>query len=167
MQLGLFLKRAGLSLEESLAFWKQAFAPRTGGEKFEKEYAYNVRHSYGQEGRRKDYEAHSCLKVISATPGAGEVHGCPFKSLHADALGAALSRAGVPPMYGPSPRMFSSIFVKQALLVMIAVDVYWSGCWFHGPAKKTTRRTRASRQSLQILGPGRCLDGAGRGRFVQ
>jgi DNA primase large subunit len=97
MQLGLFLKRAGLNLEESMAFWKASFAPRTTGEKFEKEYAYNVRHSYGKEGRRKDYEAHSCFKVISANPGVGEAHGCPFKTLQPDALRAALSRAGVPP----------------------------------------------------------------------
>jgi DNA primase large subunit len=98
MQLSLFLKRAGLTLEESLTFWKQSFAPHTGGEKFEKEYAYNIRHSYGREGRRKDYEAHSCLKVISANPGPADAHGCPFKSLHADALAAALSRTGLPSM---------------------------------------------------------------------
>lgn len=102
MQLGLFLKTAGLSLEESMLFWKSAFAPRTTGEKFEKEYAYNVRHSYGREGRRKDYEAHACLKVISANPGVGEAHGCPFKTLQADALDAAMSRAGVPASCVPS-----------------------------------------------------------------
>jgi DNA primase large subunit len=37
MQLGLFLKKAGLTLEESMHFWKTSFAPRTSGEKFEKE----------------------------------------------------------------------------------------------------------------------------------
>ena len=102
MQLGLFLKRAGLSLEESMAFWKRAFAPRTAGDKFEKEYAYNIRHSYGREGRRKDYEAQSCLKVIAANPGVGDAHGCPFKALPAPALAASLSRLGVPAMCVPT-----------------------------------------------------------------
>jgi DNA primase large subunit len=95
MQLGLFLKRAGLSLEESMTFWKHAFSQRVSLEKFEKEYAYNIRHSYGREGRRKDYEAHNCLKVISGNPGVGEAHGCPFKTLSPDALSHAMSQAGV------------------------------------------------------------------------
>jgi hypothetical protein len=29
-------------------FWRSAFAPRIPPEKFEKEYAYNVRHNYGE-----------------------------------------------------------------------------------------------------------------------
>ena len=106
LQLGLFLKKAGLSLDESMAFWKAGFAPRTTGEKFEKEYAYNVRHSYGREGRRKDYEAHNCLKIISASPGVGEAHGCPFKALGGDALRAMLSRAGVPSQCAPPALLF-------------------------------------------------------------
>eukprot|EP00892_Ulva_mutabilis_P012809 jgi/Ulvmu1/9900/UM057_0057.1 len=97
MQLGLFLKGAGLTMEESLLFWRQAFAARTSGDRFEKEYSYNVRHSYGKEGSRKDYEPHNCRKVIlGGNPGVGEAHGCPFKTLDAAALRASMSRAGVP-----------------------------------------------------------------------
>lgn len=95
-QFGLFLKKAGLTLEESMLFWKSSFAPRTPAEKFEKEYAYNIRHSYGKEGRRKDYEAQKCSQIISATPGVGEANGCPFKTFDRDALKVALGRTGLP-----------------------------------------------------------------------
>ena len=73
----------GLTMEESLTFWKQEFTRKhdIDGEKFEKNYAYNIRHSYGQEGKRQDYKPWACNKVINLeAPGAGEYHGCPFKT---------------------------------------------------------------------------------------
>lgn len=108
---------AGLSLDESLLFWRTAFAPRTSSEKFQKEYAYNVRHSYGREGSRKDYEAQNCLKIIGAAPGVGEAHGCPFKTLNAAGLRAAMSRCGVKPEYASSPQ-------RQFLRTPVAVALH-------------------------------------------
>lgn len=61
-------------------------------DKFEKEYAYNIRHNYGKEGKRADYTAHSCVKVIAATPHRGEHHGCPFKTFDEPALRGLLQR---------------------------------------------------------------------------
>lgn len=63
------LQGIGLPVEEAMTFWRAEFAPRTPGDKFEKQYAYNIRHNYGKEGNRKSYTPYSCLKVISATPG--------------------------------------------------------------------------------------------------
>jgi DNA primase large subunit len=80
MQFGLFLKGIGLPLEEALQFWKQAFSRKVPGDKFDKQYAYNIRHNYGKEGKRADYTPYTCMKVISSTPGAGEHHGCPYKT---------------------------------------------------------------------------------------
>jgi DNA primase large subunit len=59
-------------------------------EKFEKEYAYAVRHAYGKEGKRVDYTPHTCMKCISSNPGAGEHHGCPYKTFGEEGLRAAL-----------------------------------------------------------------------------
>ncbi|KAI6692207.1 hypothetical protein NL676_019917 [Syzygium grande] len=95
MQLGLFLKGVGLKLDDALAFWRAEFSQKVGAERFEKEYAYNIRHSYGREGKRTDYTPFSCQKVISSTPGVGDHHGCPFRHFSEENLRAALGRMGV------------------------------------------------------------------------
>ncbi|KAJ4710801.1 DNA primase large subunit [Melia azedarach] len=95
MQLGLFLKGVGLKLEDALAFWKAEFSQKVGGERFDKEYAYNVRHNYGKEGKRTDYTPYSCQKIISLTPGVGDHHGCPYRHFSEENLRAALGRMGV------------------------------------------------------------------------
>jgi DNA primase large subunit len=79
LQYGLFIKGIGLGMDESLKFWRQKFSPKLDGDKFDKTYSYNIRHSYGKEGKRADYSAWACGKIIQQTPGAGEYHGCPFK----------------------------------------------------------------------------------------
>jgi len=44
----------GLSLEDSMALWRQELV-QVVGDKFDKEYAYNIRHNYGAEGKRVSY----------------------------------------------------------------------------------------------------------------
>ncbi|KAG9445938.1 hypothetical protein H6P81_012066 [Aristolochia fimbriata] len=95
MQLGLFLKGVGLNLEDALVFWKAEFSKKVGAERFDKEYAYTVRHNYGKEGKRTDYTPYGCQKIISSTPGVGDHHGCPYRHFSEDNLRAALGKMGV------------------------------------------------------------------------
>lgn len=78
-QYGLFLKSIGLSLTEALAFWQAAFMPKYSADQFNKDYAYNIRHNYGQEGKRANYSSYSCAKICSSGSSSGEYHGCPYK----------------------------------------------------------------------------------------
>ena len=92
LQYGLFLKAAGLSLEDALAYFERMFV----GKGFSKEYAYNWRHMYGKEGKRANYPAYSCAKVINSNaPNANEHHGCPYKHGTVQEVTSMLGRLGV------------------------------------------------------------------------
>ncbi|XP_059059366.1 DNA primase large subunit [Achroia grisella] len=79
LQYGLFLKGIGVTLEDSLRFWREEFTKIMELDKFDKQYAYNVRYNYGKEGSKKDYSPFSCLKIINNTVGPQDCHGCPYK----------------------------------------------------------------------------------------
>lgn len=61
---GLFLKAIGLSLEDALQFWRTEFRRVMDEKKFET-HAYNIRLTYGKEGRGKDYSPYGCAKIIA------------------------------------------------------------------------------------------------------
>ena len=83
LQLGLFIKGIGLSLDESLEFWRKKFTEKITLEKFNKGYKYNIEHSYGKAGKMADYSPWSCTKITKMPkPALGEHHGCPFR--HSD-----------------------------------------------------------------------------------
>ncbi|KAI8369573.1 DNA primase large subunit Spp2 [Radiomyces spectabilis] len=95
MQYGLFLKAIGLSIDEALVFWRTLFSNITD-DKFQKEYAYNIRHNYGLEGKRVSYAPYSCMKIIQGNPpSTGDHHGCPFKHFSQTNLEARLHKNGI------------------------------------------------------------------------
>ncbi|ESO86627.1 hypothetical protein LOTGIDRAFT_128625 [Lottia gigantea] len=96
MQYGLFLKGIGVSLEEAMKFWKSEFMKLIDGDKFDKQYSYNIRHNYGKEGKRADYTPYSCMKIImSNAPGPGDTHGCPFRHFDPELLKQKLKSNGL------------------------------------------------------------------------
>mmetsp|Transcript_6223 Transcript_6223/g.22457 ORF Transcript_6223/g.22457 Transcript_6223/m.22457 type:complete len:523 (+) Transcript_6223:4898-6466(+) len=84
--LQLYLKGIGMQLGDAMVLWKTEFtkSPDCSAEKFEKDYAYGIRHSYGKEGKRVNYTPHSCGQCIASDPGVKDDHGCPFKTLTAN-----------------------------------------------------------------------------------
>lgn len=99
-QYGLFLKGIGLSLEEAMKFWRNEFMKIIDGDKFDKQYSYNIRHNYGKEGKRADYTPYSCIKIImSNTPGPGDSHGCPFRHTDLDLLKQKLKAMSIGTVY--------------------------------------------------------------------
>lgn len=125
-QLGNFLKGIGLSLDSALAFWRTEFAK--GGmpeDKFKKEHLYNIRHSFGKEGKRVNYTPASCMSVINSNPGQGVVHGCPYKSFDADSVAAALTRLRIEP-----EKVRAAVNKMQGNHYQLACATAWEGA--HG-----------------------------------
>ena len=99
LQYTLFLKGAGLSVDESLKFFQKKYEKKTPIDKFEKEYAYNIRHSYGLEGKRVNYAPYNCEKIINMNAPMGrECHGCPFKTYSVENLRKILSTCNLNPI---------------------------------------------------------------------
>ncbi|KAI0420219.1 eukaryotic and archaeal DNA primase, large subunit-domain-containing protein [Xylaria grammica] len=100
LQYTLFLKGIGLNLEECLIFWRSSFHKITE-DTFNKEYRYNVRHSYGDVGgdsnrRGGGYSPFSCQKILTEhPPGPGEAHGCPYRHFSLENLTALLQGVGI------------------------------------------------------------------------
>ncbi|CCE64747.1 hypothetical protein TPHA_0I02440 [Tetrapisispora phaffii CBS 4417] len=92
-QLSFFLKGIGLSCDEAMQFWTEAFAGRVSIDKFNKEYRYNFRHNYGLEGNRINYKPWDCRTILSKPrPARGEYHGCPYRDWNPDRLTSELKK---------------------------------------------------------------------------
>ena len=108
MQYGLFLKGIGVTLEDALVYWKTELTHNKAGQnitdKFDKEYAYNIRHNYGQEGKRADYTPYSCGKIISD-------HACPYAACEESVLIPMLEVCHPPSAATPAIRIFYSILL--------------------------------------------------------
>ncbi|KAI1708182.1 eukaryotic and archaeal DNA primase, large subunit domain-containing protein [Ditylenchus destructor] len=95
-QYGLFLKGIGMSMDSALAFFRQEFTKVMDGDKFSKEYSYNIRHMYGKEGSRIDQKPLACSTIIlGSAPAAHDCHGCPFRHMEQFALVTKLQNLGL------------------------------------------------------------------------
>lgn len=92
---GLFLKGIGVTLQDSMKFWRDEFTKMMDVDKFEKQYSYNIRYNYGQEGKRSNYTPYGCMKIINTNVGPGEYHGCPFKCCDVKVLANKLQAYGL------------------------------------------------------------------------
>lgn len=93
-QYGLFLKGIGLSVEESLKFWRSIFNTLTDDQYKKQNYSYNIRHSYGLEGSRNDYKSKDCIEIIRSTDMSKHA-GCPFRGLDMNKLIDELRSMGI------------------------------------------------------------------------
>ena len=64
LQYTLFLKGIGLSMDDTIRFFRTEFTKRMPVDKFDKNYIYNIKHSFGKEGKRADYTPWSCSRII-------------------------------------------------------------------------------------------------------
>lgn len=99
MQYGLFLKGIGVTLEDSIRFWREEFCKKIDPEKFSKSYQYNIEHNYGKKGSMVNYTPYSCLKVIQENGMPGSVSGCPYKLYDQSTVKQKLAAAGLSPAH--------------------------------------------------------------------
>jgi DNA primase large subunit len=66
----------GVEMDDALEFWRKSFSKKIPTDKFVKNYAYNIRHMYGKEGKRTSYTPYGCSYLINHGPsGPNEHHG--------------------------------------------------------------------------------------------
>jgi DNA primase large subunit len=96
LQYGLFLKGSGMTMEDALVFFQRHFTAVTN-EQFQKEYAYNIRHMYGKEGKRATYTPYNCSKIIlgNAPGSTSDHHGCPYKHYDVDHIETLLKEVHI------------------------------------------------------------------------
>ena len=79
LQFGMFLKGVGLEVKETIRLFTTELKRSGTKDKQEKEYIYYVQHMYGLQGKKTDYSAWSCQKIMGkAPPSSNEHYGCPF-----------------------------------------------------------------------------------------
>jgi len=79
-----FLRVAGMEFQESMRWWRAELGKCKGinGEVFEKNYKYDIEHTYAGKGHMKLQNPYSCSGMLNLpAPSAGQCHGCPFKVL--------------------------------------------------------------------------------------
>lgn len=94
-QYNLFLKGIGVTLFDSIKFWRGIFTKKMSLEQFTKDYLYGIRHGYGKIGKQADYPPLSCTRILESTPGPLDYHGCPYKNFESDMLTFHLKRNGL------------------------------------------------------------------------
>nr|XP_023030322.1 probable DNA primase large subunit [Leptinotarsa decemlineata] len=83
----LYMKGIGVSLSDSLKFWETLYSKEHTScsrcthnwQKNEKRYIYGIRHLYGLEGSRRNYQSRSCRYIQNKNLGPVEEGGCPFR----------------------------------------------------------------------------------------
>jgi DNA primase large subunit len=82
LQLRPFLKDCGFTFEESVRWWREELTrdPEIDVTSFEKNYLYDVEHTYGKKGHFQGQRAFGCPKIIGfPSETTGQCHGCLFK----------------------------------------------------------------------------------------
>ncbi|PWI48946.1 hypothetical protein CEE45_04240 [Candidatus Heimdallarchaeota archaeon B3_Heim] len=76
LQMGFFLKRLGMSVNEQLHFWYDKSVDNVGQtfSEFQRTSGYQIRHLYGLEGGKKDYNVPQCSTIATG-------YFCPFVHL--------------------------------------------------------------------------------------
>ena len=81
LQMGFFLKKIGMSVDDQLHYWFEKSVDNVGKSfnEFQRTSGYQIRHLYGLEGGRKDYEVPKCSTI-------GTSYFCPFIHLNPEIL---------------------------------------------------------------------------------
>ncbi|MHA1976925.1 MAG: hypothetical protein ACW98I_08515 [Candidatus Hodarchaeales archaeon] len=76
LQMGFFLKKLGMSVNEQLHFWYEKSVDNVGQtfSEFQRSSGYQIRHLYGLEGGKKDYNVPQCSTIATG-------YFCPFTHL--------------------------------------------------------------------------------------
>lgn len=81
LQLGFFLKKIGMNVDDQLLYWYEKSVDNVGisFNDFQRKSGYQIRHLYGLEGGKKDYNVPKCSTIATS-------YFCPFVHLDPEIL---------------------------------------------------------------------------------
>lgn len=98
-QLCRFLRSIGLSRDDSILFFSRIFTKLMTVDKFNREYLYNIRYVYGDEGRKIAMGSYKCQRLVLDVPVGAENEntcGCPFAYFNETRMRQFLEMSRIP-----------------------------------------------------------------------
>ncbi|XP_034939347.1 DNA primase large subunit-like isoform X2 [Chelonus insularis] len=80
LQYTLFLKGAGLPVDEAIKLFSEEFLKKISEKRFNREYKYYIEHAYGFRGNKTDYHPLDCCEIQKNPTAFGDCNGCLFLS---------------------------------------------------------------------------------------
>jgi len=149
LQLGFFLKKVGMSVDEQLNYWfeKSVDNVNVSYNEFLRTSGYQIRHLYGLEGGRKDYNVPKCSTIATS-------YFCPFVHLSPAVLMEFLEMNYLTKAksLNISKRILEGIVSRSANDPTAACSRYFATIYSKSPGRKIVHPLQWVRMASKITG---------------
>ena len=149
LQLGFFLKRVGMSVDEQLNYWfeKSIDNVNISYNEFLRTSGYQIRHLYGLEGGKKDYNVPKCSTIATS-------YFCPFIHLDPESLHEFLTENHLTKAHSVeiSPTLIDRLVEESSKDPTSCCTKYFSYIYNRTPYRKIVHPLQWVRISSKIIG---------------
>lgn len=149
LQLGFFLKKIGMTVEDQLYYWYEKSVDNVGVSftEFQRTSGYQIRHLYGLEGGKKDYNVPKCSTIATS-------YFCPFVHIDPEILAEFLRNNFLTQKKSRSPStgQINKIISKSSINPTIACLEYFRLLFQKSPFRAIVHPLQWARNASKIEG---------------